>query len=134
GVQLVAAVVALVTARAVVAADRAGAFDVAVGQRASGGRTDRAARGLRDDVTVAVHGQELYLHHVRVVAGRGPGVQVVGDAEALQVVDDDAVVLVRGLFRREAFLLRLHQDRRAVLVGAGDHQHPIARHSLVSRE
>ena len=46
-VELVAAVVALVAAGAVVAADRAGALDVAVGQGAPGGRRDRAQGGLR---------------------------------------------------------------------------------------
>src|SRR6202034_941726 len=62
-VQLVAAVVALVAARVRVAADRAGALDIAVRQRAAGGRGDRAERRLREDVPVAQQRAEYLLGH-----------------------------------------------------------------------
>ncbi len=133
-IELVAAVVALVAARAVVTADRAGALDVAVGQRAAGGRADRAGGGLRHDVAVAVQRQEDLLNDLVVVARSGAGEQVVGQAEALQVLGDHPVVLVRELAGGQALLLGLHRDRGAVLVGAGHHEHLIARHSLVARE
>ena len=77
GIQLVSAVVALVAPGAVVTTDRAGAFDVAVRQRAAGRRRDSAHRGLRDHVAVAVDGPEQFLHHRVVIARGGPGEQVV---------------------------------------------------------
>jgi hypothetical protein len=52
-----------------------------------------------------------------VVAGDGAGEQVVGQPEALQVLDDHPVVLV-GVSRVVSPPLGLHQDRGAVLVGA----------------
>ena len=133
-VELVAAVVALVAAGARVAADRAGALDVAVGQRPAGGRRDRAQRGLAEDVAVLQQPDEDLLGD-RVVVQRGrPGEQVVGHAQAGQVVDDDPVVAVGQLPRRHALGVGLDLDRRAVLVGAAHHQHPVARHPLVPAE
>ena len=49
-VHLVAAVVALVAARALGATDRTRAFDVAVGQSAASGRGDGGSRDLLDHV------------------------------------------------------------------------------------
>ena len=134
GVELVAAVVALVAARPVVAADRAGSLDVPIGQGASGRRRDGRHRGLRHQVAVAVHGAEQLLHHGVVVAGGGPGEQVVGQPEALQVLHDHPVVPVGELARGDPLGVGLHQDRRAVLVRPRDHQHVVARHPLVAGE
>ena len=133
-VELVAAVVALVAARGRVAADRAGALDVAVGQRAAGGRRDRAERGLGEDVPVLQQGQEDLLGDRVVVTRRGPGEQVVGHPQVGEVIADDTVVAVDDLPDADAFLVRLDLDRGAVLVGAGDHQHLVARHPLVPAE
>src|SRR4029077_19649594 len=72
-VELVAAVVALVTARALVPADRAGALDVPVGQGPAGGRRDRAQRGAGEDVAVLVEAGEDLLGDRVVVEGGGPG-------------------------------------------------------------
>ena len=101
-VELVAAVVALVAARARVVADRAGALDVAVGQGATGRRADRAVRRLLDEVAVVVDAGEQLLHDGGVVAGRRTGVEVVGDAERDEVLGDDPVVLVGELLRGHA--------------------------------
>jgi hypothetical protein len=117
-VELVAAVVALVAARGRVAADRAGALDVAVGQRAAGGRGDRAECGPGEDVPVLQQGQEDLLGDRVVVTGRGPGEQVVAHAEVGEVLADDAVVPVDDLADADPFLVRLDLDRGAVLVGA----------------
>src|ERR1019366_6593131 len=133
-IKLVTAVVALVAARAVVAADRAGALDVAVGQGPAGGRRDRAHRRAREDVAVAVEAGEDLLDHRVVIAGRGPGEQVVGDAQAGQVLSDDPVVPVGELARRQALGVGLDLDRGAVLVGTADHQHLVAGHPLVAGE
>src|SRR5690606_31925305 len=51
-IELVAALVALVSASAVVAADRTRALDVAVGERAARGRGDRTRSGLSENVAV----------------------------------------------------------------------------------
>ena len=133
-VELVAAVVALVAARARVAADRAGALDVAVGQGATGRRADRAVRRLLDEVAVVVDAGEQLLHDGVVVAGRRTGVEVVGEPEGDEVLGDEPVVLVGELLRRHAGLVGGDQDRGAVLVGAGDHQHVVARHPHVAAE
>jgi hypothetical protein len=69
-----------------------------------------------------------------VVAGRRPREQVVGKAEALQVLRDDPVVAVGELARGDALAVGLHLDRRPVLVGAADHQHPVAPHPPVAAE
>ena len=94
GVELVAAVVALVAAGRAVPADRAGALDVAVGQRAAGGRADGAELRLREDVAVGEQPPEQLLHDGVVVLRGGAGEQVVGQPELLQVARDDPAVLV----------------------------------------
>ena len=127
-VELVAAVVALVAARAAVAADRAGALDVAVGQRPAGRRADRAHLHARDDVAVAVQREEQLLHDGVVVQRRRPREEVVRQPEPLQVLDDDPVVLVRGLAVGQPLALGLDADRRAVLVGARHHEDVVAAH------
>ena len=86
GVELVAAVVALVAARLGEAADRAGALDVAVGQRAARRRADRPAGRLLDHVAVGVHLAEHLLHDGVVVARRRAGEEVVGQAEVGEVL------------------------------------------------
>jgi hypothetical protein len=133
-IELVAAVVALVAARAGVPADRAGALDVAVGQRTAGRRRDRAVGRLLQHVAVGVNGLEQLLSDMVVIARRRPGEQVVGEPEGGQVLHDHPVVAIRQLTRRHALLLRLDQDRRAVLVGAADHEHVVARHPHVPAE
>ena len=80
GVELVAAVVALVAACSRRATDGAGAFDVAVRQGAAGGGGDCAEGGLFDHVAVGVEAFEQLLHHRVVVTGGGAGEQVVGQA------------------------------------------------------
>ena len=50
------------------------------------------------------------------------------------VAADAAGVTARDLADADPFLVRLDLDRGAVLVGAGDHQHLVARHPLVPAE
>src|SRR5665811_1649773 len=133
-VELAAAVVALVAARTVVATVRTGALDVAIRQRTAGRRRHRAELRLRDDVAVGVQRPEQLLDDGCVVLRGRPRVQVVRQPEVLQVAGDDTVVLVGRLPRRQAFLVGLYLDRRAVLVGPGDHQHVRAHHPLVAGE
>ena len=133
-VHLVAAVVALVAARALGATDRAGAFDVAVGQGAAGGRGDRGARDLLNHVAVVAHGGEHVLDDAVVVTGGRAGEEVVGQAERHEVLNDEAVVLIREFARAHASAVGGHQDGGAVLVGAGDHEDVVAGHSHVPGE
>src|SRR6202012_5190062 len=84
-VELVAAVVALVAARARVPADGARTFYIAIGQRPSGGRADRAELDFRKDVPVLEQAEEQLLRRRVMVLGRGAGEQVVAQAQLLQV-------------------------------------------------
>ena len=133
-VELVAAVVALVAAGLAVAADRAGALDVAVRQGATGRRADRAARRLLDHVAVAPVAGEQLLRDGVVVERRRAGEEVVREAEVGEVLGDDPVVAVRELARAHALLVGLDEDRRPVLVGAADHEHVVAGHPHVPAE
>ena len=134
GVELVAAVVALVAPGLAVAADRAGSLDVAVRQGAAGRRADRAARRLLDHVAVAPVAGEQLLRDGVVVERRRAGEEVVGQAEVREVLGDDAVVAVGQLARADALPVGLDEDRRPVLVGPADHEHVVAGHPHVPAE
>ena len=56
------------------------------------------------------------------------------EPETLQVVDDHPVVPVGQRLRGQTLLIGLHQDGRAVLVGAGDHEHVVTGHAHVPAE
>ena len=79
--ELCAAGVGLVATGAVCAADRAGAFDVAVRQGAAGGRGDGDFLGALVDVAVFEALREQFLHDLFVIAGGGAGEQIVAQAE-----------------------------------------------------
>ena len=134
GIQLVSAVVALIAAGVIGATDRTGALDVTIREGTARGRADGTAGGLSDHVAIVVQAGEELLHDRVVVAGGGAGEQVIRKAEAREVLDDDAIVAIRQFLDGRAFLLRLHQQRGAVLVGARNHEHLVASHSLKTRE
>ncbi len=133
-VELVAAVVALVAARLEVTADRALALDVAIGQRAPGRRVEGSHLRLLDEVPLLVQLEEEVLRHLVVVRGRGAREDVVGHPEAPEVLDDQRVVAVGELARRDALLVCFIGDRGAVLVGAARHEHPRATQPLEARQ
>ena len=132
GVHLVAAVVALVAARPLDATDRAGALDVAVGQGAAG--RGGGAGDLLDHVAVVAHGGKHVLDDAVMVAGGRAGEEVVGQTEGHQVLDDEPVVLVGQLASAHAGPICCDQDRRAVFVGAGHHEHVVPGHAHVPGE
>ena len=133
-VELVPAVVALVAAGPGIVADGAGALDETVGQSASRGRGDGSHLGLGDDVTIVVQRREHFLHHPVVVRCGGTGVQVVGQAQPLQIGCDHPVVLVCAFAGRQTLRVCLHLDCGAVFVRSGDHQHVVSCHAHVARE
>ena len=102
GVELVAAVVALVAARLREAADRARALDVAVGQRAAGRGENAPSVVLLDEIALVVQRAEDVLRDPVVVARRRAREAVVRDPEIAQVVADERVVAVGELTRRHA--------------------------------
>ena len=133
-VELVAAVVALVAARIRESANRTLAFDVSIGKRASGLRIERPHLRLLHQVALLIELQEESLRDAVVVARGGAREDVVGHAEAAQVLDDDRAVLIHERLRRDALLVRLVRDRRAVLVGAARHQHARSAQALKARQ
>ena len=129
-----AAVVALVATSAGVAAVRAGALDVAVGQEA---RVDLAVElllRLRVDVAVGVQRPEDVLRDGEVVLGVGVGEEVERDAEVAPGFEEADVVALEVLARRQPLLLGANRDRRAVRVAAGDHQDAVAAQAVVAGE
>jgi hypothetical protein len=52
----------------------------------------------------------------------------------MQVLSDHAVVAVGELAGGDTFVVGLHQDRRAVLIGAADHEDLVAGKALVTTE
>ena len=130
-IELVPAVVALVPAGELEPADRARPLDVAVGERVAGGGRERAHRRLLDDVAVLVDGPEQVLDHPVVVLRRRPREQVVRQTEVVQVLADEAAVPIGGLTRGQTLAIGRDHDRRAVLVGAADHQNLVAPQPVI---
>ncbi len=133
-VQLVAAVVALVAARFCIAADGACAFDVPVGQSATRGRVESPHLLLFHEVALFVKGEEQLLRRAVMIGRRGSCEHVVGHAEPAKVLDDQGVVAVRELARRNALLVSLVRDRSAMLVGSTRHEHSRPAQALEARE
>ena len=134
GVELVPAVVALVAARAPEAADRARALDVAVGKRMPGRGGERAERLLLDDEALLVERAEEVARDAVVVLGRRPREEVVGQPEIAEILANERVEALGGLTRRLSRGVRRDHDRRAVLVGAADHEHVVAAQPVVAGE
>ena len=80
------------------------------------------------------HGGEHVLHDAVVVAGGRAREEVVGQSERHEILDDEAVVLIREFTRAHARAVGGHQDGGAVFIGAGDHEHVVAGHSHVPGE
>ena len=99
-----------------------------------GGGGECADGRLLDDEALLVERAEDVAHDLVMVLGRRPCEQVVREPEPPQVVANDLVVAVGELTRRDSFLVRGHHDRRAVLVGAADHQHVVAPQPVVPGE
>ena len=134
GFQQVAALIALVAAGIFVAADVAGAFHVAVRQKAAlaGGVPLHLAFGVKE--TILLERQEHLLRHLLVIAGVGAGEEVVGQPQLLEEVNEAGVEALVDLVRGGLFGIRADGDGRAVRVGPGDHQHLASAHALIARK
>ena len=134
GVERPSAGVALVAARAVVAAVRTLAFDVAVGQEAVVGRAVRLLHRVVVDEALFAHPREHVLGDIGVVVGVGGGEQVEADAEPLPRPQKLALVSREDVFRRHAALVGGDGHRRPVSVAAGHHSDLAAEHPLKASE
>ncbi len=134
GVKLIAAIVALIPAGAFRAADRTGALNVAVGKSVPRNRIDSHGGVLHNHVTVIAAHLEHLLHNPLMIDRGGAGKQIVGQAESHEVLDNNAVVLVRECLGGHALFLSRHQNRGAMLIGTGDHEDVLATHSHVAGE
>ena len=130
-VELVPAVVALVAAGRLEPADRAGALDVAVGERMTGRGGERAHRRLLEDVALLVERPEHVLDDPVVIGRRRAREQVVRQPEVEQVLPDEAAVAVGGLTRRQPLLIGGDHDRRSVLVRSADHEDGVAAQPVI---
>ncbi len=127
GVEGPPAVVALVTPRRVVPAMGASPFDVTVGEEPLGlGVVELDAR-LRGDVAALPQRAEDVPGDLTVVLGHGGREEVERDPQTLPVAKDFGVVSVDDFPRCGALLVGFDRYRGAVGVGAGHHEHPVAR-------
>ena len=129
-VELVAAVVALVSSRVWVTADGAFALDVAIGKRAAARRVEGAHLLMSHQVALLVKLQKHVLRDAVVVGRRGAREDVVGHTEPDQVVHDRRVVAIDELARWNSLLVRFVGDRCSVLVGAARHKDTRAAEAL----
>ena len=134
GVERPAAVLALVAAGPWVAAVRAGALDVAVGQEPLRLRVVHLLAGLDVDVAALAQPGEDVLGHPAVVVGHRRGEQVERDAELVPLAEELGVEALDDLDRLDALLVGPHRDGRAVGVAARHHQHVVAPAPVVAGE
>ena len=111
GIELVPAVVALITASALVPADWAGAFDVAVRERMPRRGRERAERLLLDDVAILEEGSERILRDAVVVLRRRPREEGRTRPEGEKILSNQAVEPFGGLTRRLAQGVGRDHDR-----------------------
>ena len=133
-VELVAAVVALVSARRVKAADRARALDVPIGKgvsRRGGERPECLA--LEHEAPLVQRSKQILRDAIVIPRGR-PREEVVGEPEREKVLPNERVEAVRRLTRRLAGRVGRHHDGRAVLVGTAHHEDVVPSQSVIARK
>ena len=133
-VEEVAAVVALVASRVLVPADRARPLDVAVGQRVARLRRERAQGRLLDQAAVLPERPEDVARDACVVLRRRAREEVVARARGSGGPRGCARCRSRRPRGSSVPTARGDHDRRAVLVGAADHQHVVAAQAVVPGE
>ena len=134
GIERAAAVVALVAASLLVPAVRTRTLDVAVGEESPGLRVVELLRRLFVDVSLFEQSQKEVMDDLLVVGCAGRREQVERDAELAPVAQELRVKLLDDLLRGARLVLGADGNGRAVLVAAGDHQHVVPGHTVVTRE
>ena len=134
GVELAAAVVALVAAGEFISAVGTGPLDVAVGEKLLRGGVEGQRLGRGVEIPRLQQAQEEVVDHRLVVLRARAGEEIEGDADSLPGLQELGVKAVDDLLRTAALLLRPHGDGGAVGVGAGDHDHPVPLGAVVAGE
>ena len=133
-IELVAAVVALIAACTLEAADRTRALDVAIRKRVTGRGGERAERLPFDHEALLVERPEEVLRDAVVVPRRRPREEVVRQPEVAEILADERVEAIRCLTRRLAGGVRRDHDRRSVLVRPADHEHVVPAKPVIAGE
>ena len=133
-VHQIAAVIALIAAGAVVTADIASAFHIAIGQEAL--FAFAVQQGLPLSVQIAAFQQrcENILRYLVMVFGVGVSKEIVADADFPLGFQEAFMIMLKDLQRRRAALVRFHSNGRAMAVGSADHQHVIAPQAMKTGE
>ncbi len=129
----VVAIVALVRTGTLKPADITGAFHVAVGQEAPGGRGIPLRAGFSVKEAVLEQGQEHGLRHLEVVGCVSGGEQIIADAGLLEQLNELVMEALVHLFHWESIGISTQGDGSAVRVGTGDHQHTVSLEPVVAR-
>ncbi len=133
-IQEIPAVLALVAASAGEAAVGARSLDVSIREEplvrcAKGGDHHRLV-----DVAFLLECEEDFLHPRLVMRVRRVPVEIIADAELLDVLHVQRVVPLREDVRGHPFLVGSDRDRGAVHVASADHQDLVPFHPVVPRE
>ena len=129
--QRASAFLALVAVGSRIAALRAGADDIAVGQEGLRLRIVILLAFLGDELVVIIELAEELRGILVVDLGSGPGIYVEVDAKLHEGVLDDPVVLVHDVLWRHTLGAGLYGDRNPVFVRPADEQHVFAAHPQV---
>ena len=128
------ALVTLVAARILIAAERASALDIAVGQETLAIGAIERARDLAKEVPLLQQALENVGRDGKVVLGIGVRKQVERDAELLERFEKALVKALDDILGADAFLFGRDRDGRAVRVRARYHQHIVAAKAVVACE
>ena len=133
-VELVPAVVALVAACVVKAADRARALDVPIGKGVSRRGGECPERLALEHEALLVQRSEQILRDAIVVPRGRPREEVVREPEREKVLPNERVETVRRFTRRLARRVGRDHDGRAVLVRPADHEDVVSAQSVIAGE
>ena len=132
GVHGFAAAIALVAPRRVIAAMGAGSLDVAVRQEALVHQRVGHGSGLLVEVALLKEFEEDLVGRIAMVVRAGASKQVERDAQAAQAVEEFGLLAFHDFLGALAGFLGGDGDGRAVLVAAGDHEHVVSLHPVVT--
>lgn len=123
GVQLITTLIALISSRAFVTANRTRAFDVTVGERSLSSGSEGSQHAPANDVSAFVQRPEEVSSDSVMILCLGAGEDVVGEAESLQVFCNESVVSLGQGGGGDTFPVRREHRGCSVVIGAADHEH-----------